>query len=91
MTAWLGWCLCAANWPPSTLHSGHRSNRSAKDWQLSFESPGKGIILNVARTLNNWRKYRQAVSELGRMSNRELYDLGIDRGDIRTVARAAAR
>ncbi len=47
--------------------------------------------MNVARTLNNWRRYRQAVSELGRMSNRELYDLGIDRGDIRTVARAAAR
>ena len=66
MTAWLGWCLRAANWHPS-------------------------IILNVARTLINWRKYRQAVSELGRMSNRELYDLGIDRGDIRTVARAAAR
>jgi uncharacterized protein YjiS (DUF1127 family) len=47
--------------------------------------------MNVARTLNNWRKYRQTVSELGRMTNRELYDLGIDRGDIRSVARASAR
>ena len=50
---------------------------------------GKGIIMNVARSLNNWRKYRQTVSELGRMTNRELHDLGIDRGDIRIVARAA--
>lgn len=45
--------------------------------------------MNVARSLNNWRKYRQTVSELGRMSNRELNDLGIDRGEIRAVARAA--
>jgi uncharacterized protein YjiS (DUF1127 family) len=45
--------------------------------------------MNVARTLSNWRKYRQTVSELGRMSNRELSDLGIARTDIRTVARAS--
>jgi uncharacterized protein YjiS (DUF1127 family) len=45
--------------------------------------------MNVARTLNNWRKYRQTVAELGRMSNRELSDLGIGRSDIRTVARAS--
>ena len=47
--------------------------------------------MNVARTFNNWRKYRRAVSELGRMTNRELSDLGIDRGDIQNIARAAAR
>ena len=45
--------------------------------------------MNVARSFNNWRKYRQTVSELGRMSTRELHDLGIDRGEIRNVARAA--
>jgi uncharacterized protein YjiS (DUF1127 family) len=45
--------------------------------------------MNVARSLNNWRKYRQTVTELGRMTNRELSDLGIDGGDIRTVARAS--
>jgi len=46
--------------------------------------------MNVVRTLKNWRKYRQTVSELGRMSNRELHDLGIDRSDIRNIARAAS-
>lgn len=46
--------------------------------------------MNVARTLKNWRKYRQTVSELGRMSNRELHDLGIDRSEIRNIARAAS-
>ncbi|MBP1886296.1 MULTISPECIES: DUF1127 domain-containing protein [Hyphomicrobiales] len=45
--------------------------------------------MNVARSFNNWRKYRQTVAELGRMSTRELNDLGINRGDIHRVARAA--
>ncbi|CDM60967.1 hypothetical protein LPU83_pLPU83c_0405 (plasmid) [Rhizobium favelukesii] len=71
------------------LYDSHRSKQGAKVWQLCFESPGKGIIMNVARSFNNWRKYRQTVSELGRMSSRELFDLGIERADIRSVARAA--
>jgi uncharacterized protein YjiS (DUF1127 family) len=45
--------------------------------------------MNVARSFNTWRKYRQTVTELGRMTSRELQDLGIDRGDIRNIARAA--
>ena len=49
----------------------------------------KGIVMNVARTFNNWRKYRQTVNELGRMSTRELHDLGIDRSQIQSVARQA--
>ncbi|WP_377299599.1 DUF1127 domain-containing protein [Rhizobium sp. SGZ-381] len=43
--------------------------------------------MNVARSFNNWRKYRQTVTELGRMSSRELQDLGIDRADIDNIAR----
>jgi uncharacterized protein YjiS (DUF1127 family) len=31
--------------------------------------------MNVARSFNNWRKYRQTVTELGRMTSRELRDL----------------
>jgi len=46
--------------------------------------------MNIARSFNNWRKYRQTVAELGRMSNRELSDLGIGRGEIQSVARAAS-
>ncbi|NKL29830.1 DUF1127 domain-containing protein [Rhizobium leguminosarum bv. viciae] len=41
--------------------------------------------MNVARSFNNWRKFRQTVTELGRMSSRELQD----RADIRSVARAS--
>jgi len=43
--------------------------------------------MNVARSFNSWRKYRQTVTELGRMTSRELQDLGIDRSDIHNVAR----
>lgn len=50
---------------------------------------GKGIIMNMARSFSNWRKYRQTVNELDRMSTRELQDLGIERAQIKAVARAA--
>ena len=56
---------------------------------LTSQTLRKGIIMNVARSFNNWRKFRQTVNELGRMSSRELQDLGIDRADIRSVARAS--
>ncbi|WP_180897848.1 DUF1127 domain-containing protein [Martelella soudanensis] len=46
--------------------------------------------MGVARTFNNWMKYRQTVVELDRMSTRELSDLGINRQDIRRIARKAA-
>ena len=45
--------------------------------------------MNVAHSFNNWRKYRGTVSELGRMSNRKLNDLGIERSDIQRIAREA--
>ena len=45
--------------------------------------------MNVARSFNNWRKYRQTVAELGCMSSRELQDLGINRADIHSIARQA--
>ena len=45
--------------------------------------------MNVARSFSNWRKYRQTVTELGRMTSRELQDLGIDRTDIRSIARSS--
>jgi uncharacterized protein YjiS (DUF1127 family) len=47
--------------------------------------------MKIARAYNNWMKYRQTVTELGRMTNRELSDLGIAREDIRSVARQAVR
>jgi uncharacterized protein YjiS (DUF1127 family) len=45
--------------------------------------------MNFAQSYKNWRTYRNTVSELDRLSNRDLSDLGISRADIRRVARSA--
>lgn len=50
----------------------------------------KGIgIMNIRKSFHNWRKYRQTVNELSRMSDRELWDLGISRCDIPFISRRA--
>lgn len=43
--------------------------------------------MNLIRNYRNWRRYRETVNELSRLSNRELNDLGIARGEIPFVAR----
>ena len=43
--------------------------------------------MSLIRNYRNWRRYRDTVNELSRLSNRELNDLGIARGDINFVAR----
>ena len=43
--------------------------------------------MNLIRNYRNWRRYRETVSELSRLTNRELNDLGIARNDIPYVAR----
>ena len=43
--------------------------------------------MNLIRNYRNWRRYRETVSELSRLSNRELSDLGINRAEIQSVAR----
>ena len=39
----------------------------------------------------SWRREREAVRELSRLSDRELADLGIARADIRAIAGGASR
>jgi len=45
--------------------------------------------MNLVRNFRNWRRYRETVTELNRLSNNELADLGINRNDIHAVARKA--
>ena len=44
-------------------------------------------IKTIAEKLARWRRYREAVRELSRMSDRELADIGIRRGDIEFIVR----
>ena len=43
--------------------------------------------MNLIRNYRNWRRYRDTVNELNRLTSRELNDLGINRVDIPFVAR----
>jgi uncharacterized protein YjiS (DUF1127 family) len=52
------------------------------------------VMLNVdklAKRLRNWNRYRTTVRELSQLSDRDLSDLGISRGDIRFIAKKHAR
>jgi uncharacterized protein YjiS (DUF1127 family) len=46
--------------------------------------------MNLVRSYNEWRRYRTTVAELGRLTTRELNDLGINRGDIPFVAMSSS-
>jgi uncharacterized protein YjiS (DUF1127 family) len=62
-----------------------------KNGRRRQQNPGKGIIMNVARSFNNWLSYRRALSELGRLNGRALQDIGIVREQIPALARASVR
>jgi len=44
-------------------------------------------LKTISEKLAAWRRYREAVRELSQLSDRELDDIGIGRGDIEYVAR----
>ncbi|WP_412057434.1 DUF1127 domain-containing protein [Bartonella sp. DGB2] len=45
--------------------------------------------MNILRSFNKWRRYRNTINELNRLSAHELRDIGIERGDIAYIARRA--
>lgn len=47
----------------------------------------KNVIESINKALTRRKMYSQTKRELGALSNRELNDLGINRGDIELVAR----
>ncbi len=44
-------------------------------------------LKTISENLTAWRRYREAVRELSQLSDRELDDIGIRRGDIEYVVR----
>jgi uncharacterized protein YjiS (DUF1127 family) len=55
----------------------------------SLKTLRKRLKMNLIRNFRNWRRYRETVNELSRLSTRELNDLGITRADIHGIARGA--
>jgi uncharacterized protein YjiS (DUF1127 family) len=48
-------------------------------------------IMDLQKSYKNWRAYRNTVAELSQLSDRDLSDMGVARGDIYAVARKATR
>jgi uncharacterized protein YjiS (DUF1127 family) len=48
-------------------------------------------MFSLTRFLRARRTYWKALQELSSYSNRELHDVGIDRADIRDIARRASQ
>jgi uncharacterized protein YjiS (DUF1127 family) len=44
-------------------------------------------LKTISEKLTAWRRYREAVRELSMLSDRELDDIGIRRGDIEFIVR----
>ena len=47
--------------------------------------------MDILGNIRSWNRVRQTRNELMGLSNRELNDLGISRGDIPHIARRAVR
>jgi uncharacterized protein YjiS (DUF1127 family) len=45
--------------------------------------------MKLIRSYASWRKYRETCAELNKLSERELSDIGMARGDIPFAARRA--
>jgi uncharacterized protein YjiS (DUF1127 family) len=45
------------------------------------------LIKTLTSKYQTWRRFRESVRELSRLSDRELSDLGIGRSDIATVVK----
>jgi uncharacterized protein YjiS (DUF1127 family) len=62
--------------------------------QQAARAARKGVdvipLKTVSEKLNAWRRYREAVRELSQLSDQELSDIGIRRGDIEYVVRRSA-
>ncbi len=48
------------------------------------------MLLSLINLIHSWKRYNQSLSELSRLGDRELADIGITRSDIPRVAWNAA-
>ena len=49
------------------------------------------FLAKLIRLYRSWRNYERSMSELSRLDDRELADIGIVRSEIRAVAWGATR
>ena len=64
------------------------AGNEAQAWRVSETL--RRLITKLEARIAYWYRYRTTVVELDQLSDPVLADIGIARGDIRTVARAVA-
>jgi len=72
-----GWFAVAAAFAVTFVDFGWRGTKSMLSPILCF--------------IQHWKRYERAVQELSRLSDRELADIGITRGDIHRIAKGQSR
>jgi uncharacterized protein YjiS (DUF1127 family) len=64
-----------------------KSNHRRK---AGFTRKSLAMFANLVRLIRQWKRYNQSLTELSRLGDRELADIGISRSDIHRVAWNAA-
>ena len=47
----------------------------------------RGTEMNIAKKIADYARYQRTLRELNSLDNRQLHDLGITKGDIKSIAR----
>jgi uncharacterized protein YjiS (DUF1127 family) len=47
----------------------------------------RGTKMNIAKKIADYARYQRTLRELNSLDNRQLHDLGITKGDIKSIAR----
>jgi uncharacterized protein YjiS (DUF1127 family) len=78
----------APEYPYFTSKSSRRPNAGARDPREQKKSKRKRPVMfaSIVRFIREWKRYNQSLSELSRLCDRELADIGISRSDIQRVA-----
>ncbi len=58
---------------------------------IAYARPGSGVLARLIGTLVDWNETRMTRDALSKLSDRELDDIGLTRGDIDAVASGTFR
>ena len=71
---------------PKNRRIAQSSNNARAPRPKPLPFPNRTTAMNILRNAKNWMAYRRTYNELSRMSDHELFDIGLNRGDINTIA-----
>jgi uncharacterized protein YjiS (DUF1127 family) len=73
--------------PAQSIHSSRNMTMSAIDTSRPAAPGLRGVLAHLLHSFASWNDARATRSALSKLTDRELDDIGLTRGDIDTVAR----